>query len=60
MTTELMDDQKYVNGLTDGWYDFKRAIEKTFETYKDKMTADQLAVAANLVDALNDSLTQRN
>lgn len=57
--TELKDAQKYVNGLTDGWCDFKTAFEKTLELNKNKMTSDQIEIANNLIETLNYSLTHR-
>lgn len=56
---ELKDAQKYVNGLTDGWHDFKIAMERTLESNKSKMTSEQVDIANNLIETLNYSLTNR-
>jgi flagellin-specific chaperone FliS len=56
---ELKDAQKLVNGLTDGWYDFKTAMEKTLESNKIKMTTVQIDIANELIQTLNYSLTHR-
>jgi flagellin-specific chaperone FliS len=56
---ELKDAQKLVNGLTDGWYDFKTAMEKTLESNKIKMTTVLIDIANELIQTLNYSLTHR-
>ena len=59
LVKEFKDAQKYVNGLTDGWFDFKAEMEKTLQLNKTKMTSDQVDIANNLIEKLNDSLTRR-
>ena len=56
---EFKDAQLYVNGLTDGWFEFKSAFEKSFKSNKPKMTADQIKIADFLILTLNKSLTNR-
>lgn len=56
---ELKDAQLYANGLTDGWFDFKSAFEKSLQSNRSKMTAEQTAVADFLISTLNKSLTNR-
>jgi hypothetical protein len=56
---ELKDDQRYVNGMTDGWFDFKTAMEKTLELNRTKMTIEQVDILNELIETLNDSLTMR-
>jgi len=56
---EFKEAQKYVNGLTDGWYEFKFALEKTINSNKQKMTEEQNQIADFLLTTLNKSLTNR-
>jgi hypothetical protein len=55
---ELKEAQKYVNGLTDGWYDFKIEMENILKLNKAKMTQEQTGIIEFLVKTLNDSLTK--
>ena len=57
--TELKEAQRYVNGLTDGWYDFKNAFEKSHKTNRNKMTKQQNEIADFFMQSLNDSLKNR-
>ena len=56
---ELKDAQQYVNGLTDGWYEFKFAFEKTLNSNRQIMTIEQNQIANFLLTTLNKSLTNR-
>ena len=56
---EFKDAQKYVNGLTDGWYEFKFAFEKSLKTNKQHLTPEQNEIADFLLTTLNKSLTNR-
>jgi hypothetical protein len=56
---EFKDAQLYVNGLTDGWFEFKSAFETSLQSNKPKMTADQIEIADFLILTLNTSLTNR-
>jgi hypothetical protein len=55
---ELKDVQRLVNGMTDGWFDFKTGMEKILELNKVKMTADQVDILNNLIEGLTDSLNR--
>jgi hypothetical protein len=57
--SEFKDAQKYVNGLTDGWYDFKFAFEKTLKANRHNLTEEQIYIADFLLDEVNKSLTNR-
>jgi hypothetical protein len=59
IVNELKDVQRYVNGMTDGWFDFKAGMEKTLELNKAKMTADQVDILNDLIEELIDSLNRR-
>lgn len=59
ITTEFKEAQRYVNGLTDGWYDFKNAFEESHKTNRHNMTGQQNEIADFLMKALNESLTNR-
>lgn len=54
---EFKDAQKYVNGLTDGWYEFKFAFEKALNSNRQNMTEEQNQIADFLLTTLNESLT---
>jgi len=56
---EFKDAQKYVNGLTDGWYEFKFAFEKSLKTNRQHLTSEQYEIADFLLTTLNKSLTNR-
>ena len=56
---EFEDAQKYVNGLTDGWFEFKFAFEKSIQTHRAKLSAEQIDIADFLIMTLNKSLTKR-
>lgn len=53
---EFKDAQLYVNGLTDGWFDFKSAFEKSLQSNKAKMTTDQIEIADFIILTINKSL----
>jgi len=59
IVTELKDAQRYVNGMTDGWFDFKMGMEKALELNKAKMTPDQVDILKDLIEGLTDSLNRR-
>ena len=59
ITVEFKDAQKYVNGLTDGWYEFKFAFEKVLNSNRQYMTEDQNEIADFLLTTLNKSLANR-
>lgn len=51
--------QKYVNGLTDGWYEFKFSFEKVLKSNRQNMTKEQNEIAEFLFTTLNRTLTNR-
>ena len=59
IVNELKDAQRYVNGMTDGWFDFKTGMETIMQVYKDKMAADQVDILSDLIEGLTDSLNRR-
>lgn len=54
---EFKEAQKYVNGLTDGWHEFKFALEKTINSNTQNMTEEENEIADFLLKALTKSLT---
>jgi len=56
---DLKDAQKYLNGLTDGWYEFKFAMEKTIKSNRLQMSAEQIQIAKFLTTTLDESLSNR-
>jgi hypothetical protein len=59
IVAEFEEAQKYVNGLTDGWYEFKFALEKSINSNKQNMTEEQYQIAEFLLTTLNKSLINR-
>lgn len=47
---EFMDAQKYVNGLTDGWYEFKSAFENSLNANKQNLREEQNQIVKGEVD----------
>jgi hypothetical protein len=45
--------------LTDGWYDFKNAFEKSHKINRHNITDQQNEIADFLMKTLNESLTNR-
>lgn len=56
IVSEFKDAQKHVNGLTDGWYEFKFAFEKSMNSNGNRLTQKQLDIAKFLIVKLNESL----
>ena len=59
LVSELKDAQKFVNGLTDGWYEFKFAFEKIMAINMQNMTKEQIHIANSLLNLLNNYLKNR-
>lgn len=61
--TEIIADfkeaQKYVNGLTDGWYEFKFSFEKALQIHRQEMSKEQNQIADFLLTTLNSILKNR-
>jgi hypothetical protein len=56
---ELKGIQKYVNGMTDGWFDFKTGMQKTLELNKNEMTDEQVDILTDLITALQEALNRQ-
>lgn len=52
---EFNEAMKLVNGLTDGWYEFKFAFEKLFHVKKHHLTKEEYQLAEFLLITLNKS-----
>jgi hypothetical protein len=59
LIAEFKNAQRFVNGLTDGWYEFKFAFEKSLNSNRDMMTQDQLEIADFLILSLSKSLKNK-
>lgn len=53
---EFLDAQRFVNGMTDGWFEFKFAFEKSLNLFRVFMTEEQNNIADFLLATLNKSL----
>ena len=56
---EFQNAQRLINGLTDGWYEFKFAFEKTLGSNRQNMTDEQIHIADYLLSELNKSLKRK-
>ncbi|WP_104421888.1 hypothetical protein [Neolewinella xylanilytica] len=56
---ELKDAQLYVNGLTDGWYNFMEAYDNIIKFRKQELTEHQLNISSVLSKKLKDWLSDR-
>jgi len=52
VVSAIKDAQKYFNGLTDGYYEFLAAFEKSITVYRNNFTDEQKNTAAFLIKAL--------
>jgi len=59
VVAELKEAQKYVNGFTDGWHDFKNEFERVVLSYRSRLTSEQLGLAEYLLMTLRQSLANR-
>ncbi len=57
--SEFKDAQKYVNGLTDGWYEYLYVFEKSLKSNRRNMTKDQTEIADYLIKYIKNSLRNR-
>ena len=57
LVSELRKAQSYVNGLTDGWYDFLNSFEKAMTSQKLDNLTQQLA--NTLIETLKNRLNNR-
>jgi hypothetical protein len=56
---EFQESKKYVNGLTDGWFDFLMAFKNIVKLNLDNLTEEQMYIANLLITTLNKILTNR-
>ena len=56
--SELKEAQKYVNGMTDGWYDFMIEMEKIVESNKRNMTMEEVELTNDLIEYLRKLFSQ--
>ena len=59
IAVKFKDAQKYANGLTDGWYEFKLVFEKSLNANRQNVIEEQNHIANFLLTTLNKSLTNR-
>jgi len=55
----LKNAQTYVNGLTDGWYDFHSEFEKTIRNNESKLSTRQLELSKFLLTDILNALENR-
>jgi len=56
---EFKDAQLYVNGMTDGWFEFHKAFKNSIIANKEKLTDEEFEIAEYLIESLNQSLANR-
>ena len=59
IVTEFKDAQKYVNGFTDGWFDFLDKFNTIYKSYINDFQFDDKEKCKLLIDALTASLKGR-
>jgi len=57
--SELRDAQMHVNGMTDGWFEFLIAFEKTINKFRTQLTDSQIKEADLLTAFLGNILKQK-
>lgn len=55
----LRDSQRYVNGLTDGWWDFLKHFRSTVKVADMELLQHERELIATLDSTLHDALTKR-
>ena len=53
LAMKLKNAKKLVNGLTDGWYDFKNELTLIYNSNKDELVEDELADFEYLRNEIN-------
>lgn len=56
---DLKKVKSYVNGLTDGWFDFMVEFENVIKEHYEDLSADEKNIAENLLSELKKSLDNR-
>lgn len=56
--TDFKDAKYYVNGMTDGWYDFKGAFEDALNKHIGKMGEKEQGIAIFIRDTLREAFKQ--
>jgi len=56
--TELQKAKRYVNGLTDGWYDFLNAFTAIIDNNKKDLSTEEHQLAEFLLSSLKKSLNK--
>ena len=56
---DLKDAQKYVNGLTDGWYEFLYSFQNVVKDNHEMFNVDEQELADFLIKSLEQSLRRR-
>ena len=59
IATKLTDAKKMVNGLTDGWFEFKEEFENTVKQNSSDLSKSNLSKADFLITKLKISLNNR-
>lgn len=58
IASRLQRAQFYVNGLTDGWFDYKDEFENIFASYRTELTIEEKEIAEFLLTSLKESLAR--
>ncbi|MDP4272351.1 MAG: hypothetical protein Q8909_19850 [Bacteroidota bacterium] len=58
IASDMKAAKNCVNGLTDGWFEFKLALEKAMKTYQKKMSEEEIYIAEYLITNLDKSQTR--
>lgn len=55
----FQDCQKYLNGLTDGWFDFLSTFRNVVEIYEKDLAKEQILITKFLITTLDNILKNR-
>jgi hypothetical protein len=56
---DFKDSKKYLNGMTDGWYEFLNAFNTSVKNHYNNLTKEQIIIAEFLISTLRNSLKNR-
>lgn len=56
---EFKSSQRFLNGLTDGWYEFLNAFSMSVENNSNNLTKEQKDMSEFLISTLKNSLKNR-
>tara|TARA_B110000285_G_C14838573_1_gene474272 strand:- start:114 stop:368 length:255 start_codon:yes stop_codon:yes gene_type:complete len=59
ISDSLEDARRYVNGLTDGWYEFMNSLKETQESFILELSEEELRKLTNIIEELEEWLKRK-